>query len=416
MVGAVVGVAVDAHDHVWITHRPSTLQPNETRSFWQAAPPVLEFDQRRHAGVVVGRARRRLRVAAARARHLRRPPGQRLARRRRRQGRADPEVHAPGQVPAADRPSGPGHAAATTRRTSARAAQHGRRSRAPTSSTSPTATSTTASSCSTPTTGAYKRHWGAYGKKPDDCVLHERRRAAARARSAARCRTRTSRASTIRTVRRRRSSASSTPCGSRTTASSTSAIARTIASRCSGRTARSCRRRSSRRRRSAADRCGTSASRPIRQQTFLIVTDGTNQQVYVAAARRRCEVVQHLRRRRPLGRPVLRRAQPRGRLEGQPLHHRNLRGQARAEVRVPRVARALRRTRALAGTVAGLLIAVSAVAQFGGPRGPFHERPNVPYDGRFTFVRAEIHDGARRLLVRRLARVGPRLPDCPSRT
>ena len=45
LVGAVVGVAVDSHDHVWITHRPSTLQPNETRSFWKAAPPVLEFAQ-----------------------------------------------------------------------------------------------------------------------------------------------------------------------------------------------------------------------------------------------------------------------------------------------------------------------------------------------------------------------------------
>ena len=45
IVGAVVGVAVDARDHIWITHRPSTLQPNETRSFWRAAPPVLEFDQ-----------------------------------------------------------------------------------------------------------------------------------------------------------------------------------------------------------------------------------------------------------------------------------------------------------------------------------------------------------------------------------
>jgi DNA-binding beta-propeller fold protein YncE len=44
-VGAVVGVAVDARDHVWITHRPSTLQPNETRSIWRAAPPVLEFDE-----------------------------------------------------------------------------------------------------------------------------------------------------------------------------------------------------------------------------------------------------------------------------------------------------------------------------------------------------------------------------------
>jgi len=45
IVGAVAGVAVDARDHVWITHRPSTLQPNETRSIWRAAPPVLEFDE-----------------------------------------------------------------------------------------------------------------------------------------------------------------------------------------------------------------------------------------------------------------------------------------------------------------------------------------------------------------------------------
>lgn len=44
LVGAVVGVAVDSRDHVWIVHRPGTLQPNETRSIWRAAPPVLEFD------------------------------------------------------------------------------------------------------------------------------------------------------------------------------------------------------------------------------------------------------------------------------------------------------------------------------------------------------------------------------------
>lgn len=44
LVGAVVGVAVDAKDHVWIVHRPGTLQPNETRSIWIAAPPVLEID------------------------------------------------------------------------------------------------------------------------------------------------------------------------------------------------------------------------------------------------------------------------------------------------------------------------------------------------------------------------------------
>ena len=44
LLGAVAGVSVDSKGHVWIVHRPSTLQPNETRSIWRAAPPVLEFD------------------------------------------------------------------------------------------------------------------------------------------------------------------------------------------------------------------------------------------------------------------------------------------------------------------------------------------------------------------------------------
>jgi DNA-binding beta-propeller fold protein YncE len=44
LVGAVAGVAVDREDHVWVIHRPGTLQPNETRAGWHAAPPVLEFD------------------------------------------------------------------------------------------------------------------------------------------------------------------------------------------------------------------------------------------------------------------------------------------------------------------------------------------------------------------------------------
>ena len=49
---------------------------------------------------------------------------------------------------------------------------------------------------------------------------------------------------------------------------------------------------------------------------------------------------------------------------------------------------ATRRTRVLAGTLAGVLLtAGAAVAQFGFARGPFHEYPNIPYDGRFTFVR-----------------------------
>jgi len=43
IIGAVAGVSVDQRQHVWIIHRPGTLQPNETRSIWKAAPPVLEF-------------------------------------------------------------------------------------------------------------------------------------------------------------------------------------------------------------------------------------------------------------------------------------------------------------------------------------------------------------------------------------
>jgi len=45
-------------------------------------------------------------------------------------------------------------------------------------------------------------------------------------------------------------------------------------------------------------------------------------------------------------------------------------------------------TRVLAGTVVSLLLAASAMAQFGGGfRGPFIVRPNIRYDGQFTFVR-----------------------------
>jgi DNA-binding beta-propeller fold protein YncE len=45
ILGSTIGVAVDSQDHVWIIHRPATLQPNEIRSSWKGAPPVLEFDQ-----------------------------------------------------------------------------------------------------------------------------------------------------------------------------------------------------------------------------------------------------------------------------------------------------------------------------------------------------------------------------------
>jgi len=40
-----------------------------------------------------------------------------------------------------------------------------------------------------------------------------------------------------------------------------------------------------------------------------------------------------------------------------------------------------------------LLTAAAALAQFGGPRGPFREYPNIPYDGQFTFVRLKYTHG-----------------------
>jgi hypothetical protein len=43
--------------------------------------------------------------------------------------------------------------------------------------------------------------------------------------------------------------------------------------------------------------------------------------------------------------------------------------------------------RALAAAAFVLLATAAALAQFGFARGPFHEYPNIPYDGRFTFVR-----------------------------
>jgi DNA-binding beta-propeller fold protein YncE len=52
VLGQTVGVSVDAHDHVWIIHRPNSLEPGEIHASTNppiaeccvAAPPVLEFD------------------------------------------------------------------------------------------------------------------------------------------------------------------------------------------------------------------------------------------------------------------------------------------------------------------------------------------------------------------------------------
>lgn len=54
VIGATIGVAVDARDHIWMTHRPSTLtageiglaqNPPTAEHCCRPAPPVLEFDQ-----------------------------------------------------------------------------------------------------------------------------------------------------------------------------------------------------------------------------------------------------------------------------------------------------------------------------------------------------------------------------------
>jgi hypothetical protein len=44
ILGSAIGVATDAQDHVWIIHRPATLNSNEIRG-GKAAPQILEFDQ-----------------------------------------------------------------------------------------------------------------------------------------------------------------------------------------------------------------------------------------------------------------------------------------------------------------------------------------------------------------------------------
>jgi hypothetical protein len=79
ILGQIAGVAVDAQDHVWIIQRPRTLTEDEKgatldppRSQCCApAPPVIEFDRDGSVMQVLGRTRRRLRVAGERTRDSR---------------------------------------------------------------------------------------------------------------------------------------------------------------------------------------------------------------------------------------------------------------------------------------------------------------------------------------------------------
>ena len=116
---------------------------------------------------------------------------------------------------------------------------------------------------------------------------------------------------------------------------STSAIGRTTASRCSRRTASSSRKRSCRRGRSANGAVWDIAFSADSAQRYLFVADGQDQKIFILRARH-ARRAGELRRRRPVARTVLRRRQRRRRLAGQRLHGRDVRGQARAEVRARR--------------------------------------------------------------------------------
>ena len=160
-------------------------------------------------------------------------------------------------------------------------------------------------------TGKFKRYWGAYGHKPDDTDIG---RYDPKAPPAQQFRT-------------------PVHCAiSRPTGLSTSAIGRTIACRSSRPTARSSRKCSSRGTRSATDPRGTSRSRAIRSRST-----STSRTARTRRSTSCCGTLadpHELRRRRPPARTVLRRAQHRDGLEGERLHERDLRGTAGAEVRL----------------------------------------------------------------------------------
>ena len=173
--GQVAGVAVDEHDHVWIMQRPRSLSRLEKAAAAQnppaakccvPAPPVIEFDP--EGNVVQAWGGPGEGYDWPKQEHGIRVDGEfRLVRRQPQGGWLSAEIHARRKIRKADRQGRP--AQRRQRHDPARPARRFLdRQAPPTSSTSPTATAITASSCSTRRRGAYKRHWGAYGKRPAD--------------------------------------------------------------------------------------------------------------------------------------------------------------------------------------------------------------------------------------------------------
>ena len=92
VLGEVSSIAVDSRDHIWVLHRPRSI-PAEKRA--NAAPPVLEFDTSGKLLRSWGGDGARIRLARARARHLRRCEGIRLDQRQRRLARSRRRAAAP---------------------------------------------------------------------------------------------------------------------------------------------------------------------------------------------------------------------------------------------------------------------------------------------------------------------------------
>ena len=175
LLGQVSGVAVDSRDHVWIVQRPASLSERELGAAQNpplgnccvAAPPVLVFDPSGNLVRAWGGPGEGYEWPASEHGIFVDADRLRVARRQRRQRLADPQVHARRQVPAADRPQ----------RAIARQQRHGEPRQPGGSSAVDVAAREVYVADGyrnrrvivfDSETGAYKRHWGAYGKRPSD--------------------------------------------------------------------------------------------------------------------------------------------------------------------------------------------------------------------------------------------------------
>ena len=302
--GEVSGVATDEQDHVWIIQRPRSPDRRIRAPRRSSSSTPTAAWCRPGAAPATG-----LRLVHQRARHLRRSQGLRLARRQRRDGRPDPEIHPRRQIRAADRPSrrrdrqqrrDPArpprrHAARPGRQ---RALRRRRLWQPP------------RSSCSTPTPAPTSATGAPMACRRPTTTWPTTRRPRRRASSAIRC------------------IASSCPA----TAWSMSATARTTASRCSATTAASSPSGSSARKRAALAASGTWPCSPDAAQSVPVQRRWHQRRGAHPAPRRR-----HYRWA-PSAAPAARRAVPLGaqhrrRQPGRRVHHRSRRRQPGAEIR-----------------------------------------------------------------------------------